>query len=384
MNLIDAITQCAFRHLAAPAFLSNRSVITYRKFYSLLCAVARAMHEQGVRPGDTVGLSMEQSPLHFVAVLALARLGAISIPVHPELAPSLRERIVARYSVRTMVSLNGAHGIAGVKSIRLDEVQAGTGGMDMGFTAYVPNGATPLRISLTSGTTGDPSGDMLTHRQLLYRVERTLYGCDCDCNSRVMPCDINSAMGLALAIGVLKVGGTLVFPNSYLSRDRMAAINLHAVTHAFLSPWATSQMLALPDNGIAFPVLRHLRLVGSAPGEALLDALRSRSTPHVFVTYGLTEIGPVSMATPEILAVRPRSSGEILPWVQLDVVDETGEVLPPGRSGEIRVKVAHGPTEHYADAQKTARKFGDGWFIAETTDGLPKKACCSSKAGWMK
>ncbi|MBI3903178.1 MAG: acyl--CoA ligase [Nitrosomonadales bacterium] len=361
MNLIDVIKLAAFSKPAAPAFIFDGRVLSYRKFYSLLCAVARTMHEQGVRPGDMVGLSMVRAPLHCVAMLALARLGAVSVPVHPLLPQSSKEKIVSKFGVRTMVSFNGDHGIAGIKNIRLDAVPTGTNEMDMGFTDYVPDAATPFRISLSSGTTGDPKGEMLTHGHLLDRIEKML--CDCDSDFRVMPFDINFALGFTFAIGALTIGGTVVFPNSSSPQDEMASINLHAVTHVFLPPAVITQMLALlPDDGVAFPSLKHLRSVGSATPPALLDALRARFTPNVFTAYGLTELGPVSIATPDILAVWPRSSGKILPWVQVDVLDESAQVLPLGASGEIRVKVEGMPTEYYGDAQETARKFRDGWF----------------------
>lgn len=313
MNLIDAIRHAAFRNLAAPAFIFNGNVISYRQFYSSLCVVARKLLQQGVYPGDVVGLSMRDDPLHCVVILALARLGAVSVPIHPFLPLPTRERIVARYGIRTMIPLNAEYGIEGVKSILLDAAALiETNEMDMGFTDYEPDTTTPFRISLSSGSTGDPKGELFTHGYLADRIEQTLYGINSD--SRVMPFDINHPMGLSLAIGVLTVGGTLVFPTTTSVADRIPPINLHGVTHIFLSPAFATQMLALlQDNGIAFPTLRHLRLVGSTPSEALLSAMRVRFTPHIFVSYGLTEVGPISVATPETLATWPRSAGKVQP-----------------------------------------------------------------------
>jgi acyl-coenzyme A synthetase/AMP-(fatty) acid ligase len=82
----------------------------------------------------------------------------------------------------------------------------------------------------------------------------------------------------------------------------------------------------------------------------------------VFVSYGSTEVGPITLATPEILAAQPRSCGKTLPWVKLELLDESGQVLTPPNSGEIRVKIDGTPTEYHGDEKATSEKFRDGWF----------------------
>ena len=363
MSILETIEGTMDRCPSAPAFLSRDGVLSYGDFRALLEAVTAEMSKHGVRAGDVVGLSMGQSPLHCAALLALARLGAVSVAVHPEFPMSTRERIVAKFGVVSLVSLDGQHSVDGVRSIRLDTLSFGSHLPGTHGNRLTPAPAAPCRISLTSGTTGIPKGDLLTHAQLDERVERTMHGWLCDETSRVMPSDIHFTMAIAVCLGVLAQGGTLVFPASSRPQDRIRALTDHAVTHAFLSQWAISQMLPLlPEHPRAFPSLQHLRPVGSQVSDALLELLQARWTPRVFVTYGLTELGPVSMATPETLANWPRSVGHRLPWVQVEVFDATGQMLPPGASGEIRVRVERGATHYHDDPQESARKFHDGWF----------------------
>lgn len=363
MSILDAIEDIAGRRPAAAAFLMGDGVLSHGDFLTLLHAITAEMRAQGIRAGDVVGLSMGQSPLHCAALLALARLGAVSVAVHPEFPLATRERIVAKFGVGSLVSLDGQHGVHGARNIRLDTVSFRTNPPDTFGIQPAPDAAAPCRISLTSGTTGIPKGDLLTHAQLDERVDRTMHGWDCDETARVMPSDINSTMAIAVCLGVLARGGTLVFPASSRPEDRIRALQEHAVTHAFLSQWAISQMLPLlPEHPWAFPALQHLRPVGSQVSEALLDLLQARWTPRVFVTYGLTELGPVSMATPATLASWPRSVGHRLPWVQVEVFDAAGQALPRGASGEIRVRVERGATRYHDDPQESARKFRDGWF----------------------
>ncbi len=367
----------------------------YRRFHALMYAVTKALHGQGLRAGDVVGVSMGQTPLHCAALLALARLGALSVAVHPELSEPLRALTIAQFGVSRIVTQNAAPGVAGTAAIALSDVLADVMGRDLaidwetGYPAAMAaeldaelahcalQASTPLRISLTSGTsTGKPKGDLLSHAQLIERIERTLHGCDCDGGARVMPSDLNSTMAIALSFGALSMGACVVFPVSAHARDRIDALASHAVTHAFLSQWAITQMLALmPEHPDPFPSLRHLRPVGSRLSGGVLEALQRRCTKQVFVTYGLTELGPVAMATPQMLERWPHTAGAILPWVSLTVHDAAGQPMPPGQSGAIRVQIARTATQYHADPHESAKRFRDGWFETGdlghlSTDGL--------------
>lgn len=320
------------------------------------------LHERGIRPGDVIGLSLDQSPLHCVAMLALARLGAVSIPVHPLFPQALKVRLVAKYGIRAIVSHKDDYRINGTTFIKLDTLSAEIDGTDMGFTDYLPDAETPFRISLSSGTTGEPKGVLFTHGYLLDRVEKTLY--ECGSSSRVIPFDLNFALGLVFAIGVLTTGGTVVFPRAYKPQGLIEAINLYAVTHVSLPPVMLMRMNEmLLGEGIAFPTLKHLRIVGDTPPKALLEALRTKFSAHVFVPYGLTELGAISIATPEILATWPDSSGKVQPWAKAEIFDDaTGKVLSPVESGEIRVAMDGMPAGYFKDEGQSRLKFRDGWF----------------------
>jgi acyl-coenzyme A synthetase/AMP-(fatty) acid ligase len=362
LNLIDKIQQAVSRHSSAPAFLHNDHVLTYRQFYAFLCAAAQVLHERGIRPGDVVGLSLDQSPLHCVIMLALARLGAVSIPIHPLLERPMRMRVAAKYGVRAIISHRDDCRVEGIAFIRMDKLSTRLDRSDMDFTDYMPAAETPFRISLSSGTTGEPKGVLFTHDYLLDRIGKTLY--ECDSHSRVISFDLNFALGLVFAIGTLTVGGTVVFPRAYTPQGLIEAINLYAVSHVLLAPTVVMRMAALlqKEEGNAAPSLKHLRIVGETPSKALLDTLRTRFCPNVFVPYGLTEIGAISMATPAILAEHPDSAGRVLPGVEVEILGEDGEALPAGGTGEIRVKMGKMPTGYVLDEQQSALKFRDGWF----------------------
>jgi acyl-coenzyme A synthetase/AMP-(fatty) acid ligase len=119
---------------------------------------------------------------------------------------------------------------------------------------------------------------------------------------------------------------------------------------------------ALPDDGPAFPSLRHLRLVGAMPPPALVDALRRKCSPNIYIPYSITEVGVLTMATPDMVEQDPLSAGPVQPWATVEVVDSDGFALPAGQIGELRMQVEGMPRHYHGEVYSPAGRFRDGWF----------------------
>lgn len=360
-SLIEKIRHAVTRNPQAPAFIYSDHVLSFRQMFALLCVTAKIFYDAGIRPSHTVGLSMPQSPLHCIAMLALARLGANFVPIPYTLATEYKNALIKKYGIWQFVS-NSDDGIPpGLRLIKLDSVSVEGNESDLDFIDYVPDLNTPLRIAMSSGTTGEPKGLMNSHGYVIDRIEKTLY--ECDASSRLIAPDLHMTVGFIFAVGVLCRGGTVVFPRSYDLPELAVAINLHAVTHILLSP-AIAALMAdqLPDGGINFPSLKHLRIVGSTPSRYLLETMRNKFSSSIYVPYGLTEVGVVSLATPDSLLVHPESAGKIVPWAQVEILDPEGRVLPAEETGEVRIMVDGMPERYYHDEEQSKLKFKDGWF----------------------
>jgi acyl-coenzyme A synthetase/AMP-(fatty) acid ligase len=171
---------------------------------------------------------------------------------------------------------------------------------------------------------------------------------------RVMPPALHIHLAINLALHALMKGGAIVFPRTYATLDMFDAIAGHGVTHLAIPP--ANLAIMLPELNVhapAFPSVKQIRLVGSTPTRAIVEAVRRKMTPNVYVPYGLAELGVVSMATPAMVIEDPASAGVVEPGVQLELVD----------GGEIRVRLAHQPEGYYGpDAGDRTRFRGDGWF----------------------
>jgi acyl-coenzyme A synthetase/AMP-(fatty) acid ligase len=132
---------------------------------------------------------------------------------------------------------------------------------------------------------------------------------------------------------------------------------------------------ALPFDGNAFPSLRYLRIVGGGLSEHLVKLAKRRITPNIWLPYGISEIGAISMADPALLDAHPDCAGRPKPGVEVEVVDPEGKLLGPGETGELRVRVPGMPSAYYMNPERTAEKYRDSWFYTNdigmlTPEGL--------------
>lgn len=189
--LIERIRATATANPAAPAFIFQDRILSYGQFLTLIHATSSLFHERGIRPGDTVGLSMGRWPMHCVAFLALARLGALSVPLPANLDEDARRELIVRFGITTLVTnWRPATGLPLTRVILLDSMSLSGNVSEPALGGYQPEETTPLRVALTSGTTGVRRGVIHTHASFTRRVERTLY--DCDMHTRLLPPDLPS------------------------------------------------------------------------------------------------------------------------------------------------------------------------------------------------
>lgn len=361
MLLIERFLSNVAASPGAPAVLAGDQTITYRGLLALVSNAAGYLHGQGIGAGDTVALRMSQSPLHLIAFLALASLGAVVVPSSPFRRPASRAEIFRKYDLRTLVSDYPDAAQQGARLVPLQSVSAKGDESKLDFSGFAAQGASPLRISLTSGTTGTPRGTMQTHARLVQRLDRMQ--CREVEQARILPPNLHITSGLCQALHAICSAGAVVFPRAYDNEAFFDAIRRHGVTHVGLPPANLALMLAvLPDDGPAFPSIRQVRIVGGTPSAAFLDLARRRFSKELFVSYGLGEIGVVSMATPDVLLREPDSAGVLAPDIRFEVLDEAGRVLPRGSTGNVRVAFDGMATSYYGPDAQDRSRFRDGWF----------------------
>jgi len=350
--LIDRVLQAVDRTPFAPAFQYGGRAISYGQMRALIARAVVHLRRQGVKRGEVVAFSFGQTPLYPVLLLAMGWIGALTVPIAPTLRAQDRAAILRKLGVTAFVTDRLEVVPDGCRLVQVESLGAqGNETMreagERGFDAD-----TPFRLALTTGTTGLPKSVLQTHANFEERMDRM--HCDVAEVPRVIPPSMHITISINLVMHALCKGGMIVFPENYANVGFFEAVRAFEVTHVTLPPANLGLMLPdLPAGKPSFPSVRHLRLVGSTPTRSIVEQAFDRFTPHVFVPYGLGEVGLVSMATPAILRDDPGCAGVLEPGVRLQMTD----------AGEISVHIPGQPADYYGpDAGLATRFRGDGFF----------------------
>src|SRR5262249_42889656 len=141
--------------------------------------------------------------------------------------------------------------------------------------------------------------------------------------------------GLYHPMQTLDGGGTVRIAHTPLSLDALCAvIDRENITRLALTPLhAREIMRQLPDGGPRFPGIRDLTLSTTVAPEALRSKVRRRLTPHVVIAYGSNEAWYVTRADAPDQIRFPDTVGLPYAGVEVEIVDERGQVLPAGEVG---------------------------------------------------
>jgi acyl-coenzyme A synthetase/AMP-(fatty) acid ligase len=342
--------------------VAGGTTVRYRELVALVSNTVHALHRAGVGPGEVTGVTFHQPVLATVVLLALARLGAVSACTAPRMPPAEREAILRRFGARHEVCDGSAPAVEGVKRHVVRGIAARGSESRLDAAPFAPDSGSPLRLALTSGTTGTPKAVLQTHGSFVDRMERMQ--CGDMRGARVLPPPLNVTAALNMAMQALCEGGTVVFSLDDTPSGFLDTLRRERVTHVGLPPANVAVLLReLPGTGApAFPHVTHLRLMGATPSPALLAAARARFSPDIYLPYGIAEIGVVAMATPDILERMPGASGRIAPGAAVEILDAEGRACPPGMPGEVRLALEGMPRGYHGPDAQDRTRFRDGWF----------------------
>ncbi len=357
MTVTQALSEAARRHADRAAVLGGGVSLTHAGLELCVAQAAADLAALGVAPGDLVGVSMASSPLHLVTLLALARAGACSVHLHPQIARPARDAIAAQFGVTKRI------GDPGMRTPLLAnpswlEPRAGAGGADRS----TPDA--PWRLAMSSGTTGLQKAILYPHGQTLDYLKL---------HDRVVPMSpgerylchrgLDSNLALNTVLCHLRAGGAVVFPESLVLQHFIEAVDRHAVTQLTLSPAFLRNLVdAVPEKGLRFPGLRLVRVAGSSLPPSLLEAALERLTPNLASVYGLFEIGFVTFGGAADLRRVPESVGKVVAGVEAELTDEGGAPVAAGTPGLLRLRRAGMPQAYFRNPEATAKAFRGGWF----------------------
>ena len=239
--LLERIFAWAERTPDAPALISPAVVVSHRQLRALVSCAVLELRKQGIKPGDVVGIAISQTPLHPIVFLALGWMGALIVQVPPALRAQYREQLLTKFALAALIGERPEAVPASCRMVHLPGLALAATRRWMRPALPAFSADTPLRLALTSGTTGMPKAVVQTHGSFEDRMDRM--HCDVADVPRVMPPALHIHLAINLAMHALSKGGAIVFPRTYATLDMFDAIATHAVTHLAIPPANLGLML---------------------------------------------------------------------------------------------------------------------------------------------
>jgi o-succinylbenzoate---CoA ligase len=292
------------------ALVTEASSVTYAELEAEATWVARRLAAYGVRRGATAALTMHPRREEVVLLHALMKLGAVALPLSPQLTEPERAAVLA--TERPAVDLNDA---AELTQTEADLPLLGEHDMD----------DLQCRI-LTSGTSGEPRPVSLTYGNFLFSAVGSAFNLGVDPADRWLCClPLSHVAGLSIILRSAIYGTTAVLLDGFDTEQVAETLVSGDISVVSLVP---TQLIRLLDAGADLSQPRALLIGGGpVPAEALQRALEQGAT--VVQTYGMTETcSQVTTLAPENAARKVGSAGR--PLLTTHVRIEDGEILVQG------------------------------------------------------
>lgn len=370
-----------------PFMLFEGKSWTYAEFGQAVEQAAAWLQTRGISSGDRLGVFSQNHPTSIILLFALARIGAIMVPLNPEFGPAEARYALENAAVSGIVCSPATYTIALEASsdmslrpwIVLNErdesinapvfeeelVGIAANPVDMGSAD-----STCLFI-YTSGTTGSPKAAMHSQRGYVLTAEAFIVRMYLQPEDRmlcVLPLFHINALFYSVG-GAMAAGATLLLVRRFSASSFWNTVHETGATTCNLIGAAAS-ILTKRDRHEFRPGHQMSKMFVAPLDEHLVRAFTQEfGVQDLIECYGMTEIpGVLSNPFPG-----PRKLGSMgcisphladhLPQPQLKVVNAAFEEVPNGEHGILLVRTPTIMQGYYRDTQRTEEAFHDGWFI---------------------
>ena len=378
------------------AVVCGKERFTYAQFAERVGRLAGALRESGTRPGDRVAFLSTNCHRLLEAYYGVVEAGAVLLPLNIRLAPqelayilndsgacvlflesqflelveSFRSKLT---TVKTFYSLDRAPQDGWISAQNFEALLSSAPPYRADIMQIDENSLAELFY--TSGTSAEPKGVMLTHRNIYLHALNATLALHTDNESvELHTIPLFHANGWGVAHFLTLLGGKHVMVKKFDPPEVFRLIEAERVHHCSLVPAMATALVNCPERAkYDLSSLKRVTLGGAASSPTLVREVEENLGCACFSGYGLTETAPVLTISPmkpevhwegEQRYVGQSMTGYAIPGVELRVVDANDRDVPrDGQSmGEIIARTDGVLEGYWKQPEATAEVLRGGWF----------------------
>ena len=346
---------------------ASGEIISGAEIGRLIVGAAAGFLSGGLRPGNVVLIGCGLNPGSTLAYLGAMYAGLVPIPLEDRVFHASGQSLCSKTGARA-VWTGQASQCPWATQARVVHFAGRFDTCSDNMLAPAPRAETDLAALMpTSGSTGAPRLVRVTHANLTANTEaiiRSQYlGAD-ELAMLILP--LSYCFGASVIHTHLFQGGGVVFDSRFMFPDKvLRAIHTHACTTFAGVPTVYNILVGRSSiRSIPLPSLRRFLQAGGPLAPECIQSMRTIvPAAQFFVMYGQTEAtARISCLPPDRLGEKAGSVGPLLDNIILRIVDEQGQELANGKTGEIWVKGPSICDGYFEDIEETERKFCNGWL----------------------
>ncbi len=390
--LHTSLDECVRRHPDKEVIVTRERRCSYAQLSRAADLLGAALQRRGVRKGDRVAILLENSIEVAAALYGILRIGGVFMVINPQTKADKLAYLLQDSGAMALISGHGFEatytsaiavapechtlivaGLAADTQLGLCHLLSMEAALGSSAADIAPSGLIDYDLAslvYTSGSTGKPKGVMLSHVNMCAAADAIATYLELRNDDRIL-CALPMAFdyGLYQLLLSVHVGATLILEKSFVFPAKVLELMVQErVTVLPGIPTIFSMLLgfsALAKYDLS--ALRTLTNTAAAlPLRQITDLRAAFPQAHIFSMYGLTECKRVTYLPPDQLDIRPDSVGRGMPNEELWLVDENGQRLPNGSTGELVVRGSHVMRGYWRDPAATAQRLRPGPLQGET------------------
>ncbi len=395
-NLATTLGDSAKKHPDKSCIIFGEDVYSYKKVHELVCKTGNALLKMGIEKGDRVVVNLLNCPEFIFAFYALAKIGAIAVPINYMLKKNEAKYIIDDSETKLIITdIDKMPEMMEIKPADVGLMVVGdlaAGGDAKSFWQSIENESGSLdscacarediaHILYTSGTTGRPKGVMLTHHSVLFcsslffdnddlQDEKGPFYSPDTINISTLPFYHCYGQNVALITPVV-VGGTLIVIERFSPIKVLETITEYRADVFAGVPTMYAHLSNMFDPEVHdLSTLRFCCSAGAALPYEVQNDFKEKTGARINQGFGITEASAQALAMPpkrvEKLLDKIGSIGlplkNSMVTTEARVVDDNGDEVEPFEVGELVLRGDHIMQGYWKMPEETKATLVNGWL----------------------